>query len=70
MFSRHMVKNKNTKPSTISTPMKGCRMRVHGPPPNSALRKNRLGWKKARPESAAAKNMIATNQWFMRVASR
>jgi len=63
------VKNMKAKPTTIATPKNGWRMRVHCPPPNSAVKKNSDGWKKARPESPAAKNRSATNQWFMRVAS-
>jgi hypothetical protein len=47
-------------------PMNGCRMRVHGPPPNRLEKKKNDGWKRTRPDSAARTKQIATIQWLAR----
>ena len=52
--------------TNITTPMNGCRMRVHGPPPNRLLSQNSAGWNNASPDSAAMKKQIATSQWLVR----
>jgi hypothetical protein len=68
-LSRQTWKKRNTKPSTMSTPKKGCRMRVQVPPPNSAVKKKNTGWKNARPDRPAQMKSSATSQWLMRVRS-
>jgi hypothetical protein len=54
------------KDRNISTPMKGCRMRVQGPPPNRWVRKKNAGWNSANPERPARMKAIATTQWLLR----
>jgi hypothetical protein len=41
-------------------------MRVHWPPPNSAVSQNIAGWNSARPDSASSTKLIATIQWLLR----
>ncbi|MCY1187645.1 hypothetical protein D9M73_286480 [compost metagenome] len=55
--SARTMKNRN-----IATPRNGCRMRVHGPPPNRWLSQNSAGWNRANPDRPARKNRIATAQ--------
>ncbi|KAG0733344.1 hypothetical protein G6F23_013438 [Rhizopus arrhizus] len=69
-LSRHMRKASKAKPITMARPMNGCRMRVHGPPPNSWVNGNRAGWNSASPDSAVSTKQIATTQWLMRVGAR
>src|SRR5699024_2344564 len=64
-----ILKNMSRKPRVISTPKKGCRIRVHVPPPNKLVRKNSDGWKKASPDNPDKKNIMAINQWFIRSLS-
>ncbi|MNC52700.1 hypothetical protein D3C75_1020620 [compost metagenome] len=61
-FARQKLMTSPKKNTNINTPMNGCRMRVHGPPPNRLLSQNSAGWNSASPDSAAMTKRIATSQ--------
>ncbi|MNH34172.1 hypothetical protein D3C79_947490 [compost metagenome] len=65
-LARQKRTTRNRKNTNMATPMKGCRMRVHGPPPNRWLSQNSAGWNSASPESPASTNRMATIQWLVR----
>ena len=57
------------KLTNITTPIQGCRSRAIWPPPKSPVRKKRLGWKSARPESASSTRQTAVIQWLIRAGT-
>ena len=59
-------KNITTKNSIITTPMKGCRMRVQVPPPKSMVSGNSAGWNRDSPESASRMKQMPVTQWLAR----
>jgi hypothetical protein len=54
--------NRPVKLISSTTPIHGWIMRADWPPPNSPVRKNRLGWKNARPDSASRMRLPAVIQ--------
>jgi hypothetical protein len=68
-LSRASLRYIPAKDRNTSTPMNGCRIRVHGPPPNSTDRKNSDGWNIDRPDSAVQKNRMTSAQWLIRSPS-
>ncbi|MNH43470.1 hypothetical protein D3C79_1053830 [compost metagenome] len=42
-FARQKRSTRKRKNTNISTPINGCKMRVHGPPPNRWLSQNSAG---------------------------
>ena len=57
---------KRAKTRNHSTPMKGCRIRFHCPPPSRLASQAIAGWKRASPESASRMKEMAETQWAAR----